>query len=141
MSTRGSSLAAPPLPGIDVGAARRRRLGDVQSTNAAGFVELRLGTPPAGTYWLVDRGAFVVDGPAGGTVLVIVYGGPGIIDDNIEDFAELDVGAVAGRVRAVGEWSPPIWVPNGGELIVTFAGGLAAVQAQARAVARELPNT
>ena len=136
-----SSRTLPPeLVGIDVGSGRRTRLGRVETIDAAGSATLRMGRTPAGTYWLVDRGAFVAVGPAAGTVRVLVYNGPGLTDDNIEDFADIAVGAVQVTVRAIGEWNPPIWIPPGGELTVVFEGCVAATQAQVRAVARQLPN-
>lgn len=136
-----SSRTLPPeLVGIDVGAGRRTRLGKIGDTDATGAVTLNLGRVPSGLYWLVDRGAFVAVGPAAGTVRVLVYNGPGLTDDNIEDFADVDVGAAQATVRAIGEWDPPIWIPPGGELVVAFSGCVAATQAQVRAVARQLPN-
>lgn len=120
--------------------AKRQRLGAVADVSAAGVATLRLGRPPAGSFFLVDRGAFVAVGPAAGTVRVLVYSEPTFADDDLEDFADIDVGAVQATVRAIGEWSPPIYVAPGSELAVRFEGAVAGSQARVRAVARPLPN-
>lgn len=120
--------------------AKRQRLGAVADVDAAGVASLRLGRPPAGTFYLVDRGAFVTVGPASGTVRVLVYSDPTFADEDLEDFADIDVGAVQATVRAIGEWSPPIYIAPGSELAVRFEGAVAGSQARVRAVARPLPN-
>ena len=120
--------------------AKRTRLGAVGTISAAGTVDLRLGRPPAGSFYLVDRGAFVAVGPAAGTVRVLVFSEVTFNDDDLEDFADLDVGAAPATVRAIGEWSPPIYVAPGSELCVRFEGATAGTQARVRAVARRLIN-
>ena len=120
--------------------AKRQRLGSVQTVDATGVALLRLGRPPAGSFYLVDRGAFVAVGPAAGTVRVLVYSEVTFNDDDLEDFADLDVGAAQATVRAIGEWNPSIYIAPGSELAVRFEGAVVGSQARVRAVARPLPN-
>lgn len=120
--------------------AKRQRLGAVVTADAAGVALLRLGRPPAGSFYLIDRGAFVAIGPAAGTVRVLVYSEVTFNDDDLEDFADLDVGAVQATVRAIGEWNPSIYIAPGSELAVRFEGCVAGSQARVRAVGRPLPN-
>ena len=120
--------------------AKRQRLGAVQAADAAGVALIRLGRPPAGSFYLVDRGAFVAVGPAAGTVRVLVYSEVTFNDDDLEDFADLDVGAAQATVRAIGEWNPSIYIAPGSELAVRFEGCVVGSQARVRAVARPLPN-
>jgi hypothetical protein len=128
------------LTGVGEALAKRQRLGAIATVDAAGEALLRLGRPPAGSFYLIDRGAFVAVGPAAGTVRVLMYSEVTFNDDDLEDFADLDVGAVQATVRAIGEWSPPIYIAPGSELAVRFEGAVAGSQARVRAVARPLPN-
>lgn len=117
----------------------RKSLGNVQVTDAAGTATLRFGRPDAGTYWLIDRGRFIVNAPGGGTLVWIVYTAPEAIDLDIEDFVQVSVGA-AGSIRVVGEWLPPIWVPSSGELIAVVTGADPAVQARGKVIARVMKD-
>ena len=130
---------APGQERADVRGVPRPRQSAVETTDAGGAATLILGRPPAGSHWLVDRGAFVVQGPALGTILWTVFT-TAVQDDLIEDFASIAVGAVLATVRAVGEWNPPIWVPSSTPWIVSVSGASAAVQARVRTVQREIRN-
>lgn len=118
---------------------RRTPLSGIETTDAAGAATITIGRPPEGSYWLVDRGAFVVDGAAGATIAWSVFTGA-VQDDLLEDFGEQTLGA-AGTDRRILEASPPIWVPSRSPLIVTVTGASAGVQARARTVQRVLANT
>lgn len=130
---------ALPPPGSErqtTNMPRRTAVGDV---DAAGAATLDLGKPPEGFHWKVERGAFVVPGLAGGTVLWLVFVGR-VQDDQIEDSATIDVGAAATTTRAVGEWSPRIHVPSLTSLLVTVAGADPAGQAIVTVRVEERPN-
>lgn len=128
------------IVGLGEATAKRQRLGGIADVDAGGNAVIRGGRPPAGTFWLVDRGAFVAVGPAAGTVRILVFSTLSLSDDDLEDFADLAVGAAQATVRALGEWNPPIWIPPGGDFVVTFSGAVAGTQAKFRAVARPLLN-
>jgi hypothetical protein len=122
--------------GSEMGIARPVRRG-VQTTDASGNATIDLGQPGESSYWLVDRGAFVVAvGIA--TVSWSVFVGT-VADENLEEFASLAF-AAAGTDRRILEANPPIYVPPRTSLLVRVEGASAAVQARARTVQRELPR-
>jgi len=120
--------AEPPPGGSTAKGTRyftRTAAADVDAAQAA---TLDLGTPPAGWHWKVERGAFVVPGLAGDTILWLVFVGA-VQDDSLKDFAEDVIGGVARTSRIIGEWSPRIHVPPNRHLFVTVADADGAGQA------------
>lgn len=118
------------LPQLD-----HRWLTNSAAASAAGVAVVSVGSPPLGTYWIVERGAFTVPAPVGSRQNVFsgTRDAAGLRDSfNMnQGFADHSDGPQLSRF-----YQPPLFIPQGLELITEFnvqtAGDVCTVNYQVR---------